>query len=234
MFIGESGIARVARRTCEAMRAAAIDDPHDIDRVRALGVVDLPTLQKKANFHYSVSLDLFGSEISTNAANAFSAGLKGRCRETRIDDDHRLIDATYPVLKLVDGALETVDAPALTAVNVRLRDDYTRDATRGLERLNKIIAGAGVEFRLELPHVAFHRAIGEFAGVNASPSGELLDAGTWRRRRHDWLPSDDDNAFIASLMKPCREPGRYAAWIAAPKTQIDNKPGDFEYVRLQA
>src|SRR3984885_12554198 len=117
MFVGETGVGRVIQRTCEAMRDAGIDDPTDMARVRALGVIDLPTLQKKLNLHYSLSLDLFGSEVSTNAANAFNASLKGRHRETRIDDDHRLEDATYPVLKLVDGAIAQVKAPALTALN---------------------------------------------------------------------------------------------------------------------
>ena len=57
--------------------------------MRALGVIDLPTIQKKLNLHYSLSLDLFGSEVSTNAANAFNAGIKGRYRETQIEDDHQ-------------------------------------------------------------------------------------------------------------------------------------------------
>ena len=34
--------------------------PYDINRVRDLGVIDLPTIQKKLNLHYSLSLDLFG------------------------------------------------------------------------------------------------------------------------------------------------------------------------------
>ena len=92
---------------------------------RALGVIDLPTMKKKLNLHYSLSLDLFGSEVSTNAANAFNASLKGRFQETKIEDDHRLESSTYPVLKLVDGAIKRVDEPALTALNMRLRDDYT-------------------------------------------------------------------------------------------------------------
>src|SRR5437868_5755623 len=85
MFIGQSGIGRVIERSCAAMREAGIDDPSDIERVRALGVVDLPTMQKKLNLHYSLSLDLFGSEVSTNAANAFNAGIKGRYKETQIE-----------------------------------------------------------------------------------------------------------------------------------------------------
>src|SRR2546425_11371606 len=62
MFVGQSGVGRIIDRTCAAMRAAGVDDPSDIDRVRALRVIDLPTLQKRANLHFSLTLDLFGSE----------------------------------------------------------------------------------------------------------------------------------------------------------------------------
>ncbi len=178
MFVGETGVGRILQRTCEAMKEAGIEDVDDIERVRALGVIDLPTMRKKLNLHYSLSLDLFGSEVSTNAANAFNAGLKGRFQETKIEDDHKLESSTYPVLKLVDGEIKRVDEPALTAVNMRLRDDYTADCQRGLDRWNKIIERTGVDFKLELPHVAFHREIGEFRDVDASPSGERA-----RRRR---------------------------------------------------
>src|SRR6201995_1914079 len=108
MFVGETGITRIVQRTCEAMREAGIDDPTDIAKVRALGGIRLPTLQKKLNLHYSLSLDLFGSEVSTNAANAFNAGLKGRFRETSIEDDHQLESAIYPVLKMVNGVITKV------------------------------------------------------------------------------------------------------------------------------
>ena len=106
MFVGETGVARVIERTCEAMKAAGIDDPYDIDRIRNLGVIDLPTIQKKLNMHYSLSLDLFGQEVSTNAANAFNYGIKGRYMEHRLDDDHKLTDATYPVTQFVDGQIK--------------------------------------------------------------------------------------------------------------------------------
>src|SRR6266481_521184 len=127
MFVGQSGIGRIIERTCQAMRAAGIDDPDDIERVRAQGVIDLPTIQKRANLHFSLTLDLFGSEISTNAANAFNAGLKGRYLEDQIDDDHVLIGATYPVLRLRNGQIAREELPALSALNMRLRDDYTQD-----------------------------------------------------------------------------------------------------------
>jgi len=232
MFVGETGVGRTIERTCEAMKAAGIDDPYDIARVRALGVVDLPTLQKKANLHFSLSLDLFGSEVSTNAANFYNSGLKGRFNETKIDDDHLLTGASYPVLKFVDGAIKIVDEPALTAINMRLRDDYVRDCQGGVSRWNRIIDKAGIKFQLTLPSVAFNRAIGEFRSVHASPEGQHLSDGEWAARRDEWLPSKDDGAFIESLMKPCWEPGKYAGWISAPKVGIDSKPGDFEYVKI--
>jgi benzoyl-CoA 2,3-epoxidase subunit B len=216
------------------MRQAGIEDPHDIDKVRGLGVIDLPTMQKKLNLHYSLSLDLFGAEVSTNAANAFTCGIKGRFQETRINDDHRLEHATYPVLKLIDGEIKRVDEPALTAINMRLRDDYTADCQRGLDRWNKIIAKTGVGFGLVLPHVAFHRQIGEFRDLKASPGGQILDDAAWNAGKDQWLPSTADGDFIQSLMKPVTALGQFASWIAPPRVGIDNKPGDFEYVKIAA
>ena len=232
MFVGETGVGRTIERTCEAMKAAGIEDPYDVNRVRALGVVDLPTLQKKANLHFSLSLDLFGSEVSTNAANFYNSGLKGRFNETRIDDDHLLTGAVYPVLKYVDGAIKMVDEPALTAINMRLRDDYVKDCQGGVSRWNRIIDKAGIKFQLALPSVSFNRAIGEFRNVHASPEGQLLSDGEWAARKDEWLPSKDDGAYIESLMQPCWDRGQYAGWISAPKVGIDSKPGDFEYVKI--
>src|SRR6186997_1163972 len=153
MFVGETGVGRAIEATCAAMKAAGIEDPYDINAVGKLGVIDLPTMQKKANLHFTLSLDLFGSEVSTNAANYYNCGLKGRFQETRLEDDHQLRNATYAVSKLVDGKVKMVEEPALTAINMRLRDDYVADCAKGVERWNKVIEKSGIKFRLELPHV---------------------------------------------------------------------------------
>jgi benzoyl-CoA 2,3-dioxygenase component B len=50
--------------------------------------------------------------------------------------------------------------------------------------------------------------------------------------KDDFLPSDADGDFIAGLMQPTVEPGKFASWIAPPKVGIDNKSGDFEYVKI--
>ena len=177
MFVGETGVTRVIQATCEAMKKAGISDPYDIDKVRKLGVIDLPTIQKKANLHFSLTLDLFGNEISTNAANAFHAGLKGRFREDRLKDDHQLENDTYPVLRLIDGKIQAEDAPALSALNMRLRDDYVVDCNVGVARWNKVIEGFGIPFQIKLPHVAFHRHIGEFSRTTADVDGNDAVAG---------------------------------------------------------
>ncbi len=232
MFVGETGVTRVIQRTCDAMKESGIADPYEIEKVRKLGVIDLPTIQKKANMHFSLTLDLFGNEISTNAANAFHAGLKGRYREDRLKDDHELESGTYPVLRFIDGQIKNDDASALSALNMRLRDDYVADCQVGVDRWNKVIADAGIPFEIKLPHVAFHRHIGEFSRTNADADGKILSPAEWTHRRTDFLPSESDKDFIESLMQPQFETGKYASWIAPPKIGIDNKPGDFEYVKI--
>lgn len=232
MFVGESGVSRVIQRTCEAMKEAGIDDADEIEKVRALGVIDLPTIQKKLNLHYTLSLDLFGGEVSTNAANAFNAGIKGRYQELKIDDDHQLKDATYPVVGLQDGHIITTDVPALTAVNMRLRDDYVRDAAGGVKRWNMVIKKIGIDFEMIMPHQGFHRQIGVFAKAHVSPQGDVISAEEWQLKSKDWIPSTADGDFIQSLMQPQFEPGEYANWISPPRVGIDNKPGDFEYVQI--
>ena len=226
MFVGESGISRIVQRTCEIMRE------HDTDDVRKYGVVDLPTIQKWMNFHYSICLDLFGQERSTNAANYFSMGLKGRYQEGKIDDDHQLDDAVYNVPAFEDGKIVSLEVPAITASNERLRADFTKDSQRGVNRFNKIIKEQGVGFELTLPHEAFNRAIGAFAGVNAAPDGEIIADDDWAKRQAKWLPTEADREYIQSLMVPVTEPGKMASWIAAPRRGIHGQPIDYEYVKF--
>jgi benzoyl-CoA 2,3-dioxygenase component B len=225
-------VGRTIERTCQVMKENGIDDPYDTGRIRDLGVIDLPLIQKKLNLHYTLSLDLFGQEVSTNAANAFNAGIKGRYMENRLTDDHQLQQDTYTVWDFEDGKAVQKQVAALTAINMRLRDDYTKDAAGGVGRWNKIIEKHGVDFQLSLPHEAFHRKIGVFADKHFDPSGQPVSGAEYDAGLPKWLPTHADGDFIQSLMKPCYEPGQYARWIAPPKVGIDNRPGDFEYVKL--
>jgi benzoyl-CoA 2,3-epoxidase subunit B len=226
MFVGESGIMRVVNRSCELMR------DHDTNDIRPFGGIDLDTIQKFMNFHYSICLDLFGQEKSTNAANYYSMGLKGRFQETRIDDDHVLKDAILMTPEVRDGAVVMTETSALTATNERLRQEYAKDSQRGVNRFNKVLQHFGIDRELTLPHEAFNRSIGAFRGVNATPDGKIIDDEVWARRRDEWLPSEADYAFVKSLMKPVTEPGKMAGWIAPPKRGIHGQPLDFDYVRF--
>jgi benzoyl-CoA 2,3-dioxygenase component B len=226
MFVGETGISRILQRTCDLMRE------HKTDEVGRFGGMDLRLMQKYLNFHFSVSLDLFGSEISTNAANYYTMGIKGRFEEARKEDDHQLKDATYVINEIAGDTIRLVDVPALTSINERLRDDYVTDCARGVARWNKLIQRAGIDFELKLPHRAFHRAIGNFSSIRVAPDGRVITQAEWDRNHQQWLPTDQERAFVASLMVPVTEPGKYASWIAPPPRGINNQPIDHPYVRF--
>ena len=226
MFVGESGVKRVVQRTAELMR-----DQDTVD-VRPFGGIDLGTIQRYINFHYSVSLDLFGGERSTNAAAYYNAGLKGRYNETKINDDHLLSETFQLVPEWRDGAPTMADVPAINALNECLRQDFVRDCARGLARWNTVLEEHAIITRLSLPHIAFNRRIGNFADYHVTPEGVPLDEEQWAEQCHEWLPSDKDKAFVSSLMQPVTERGKIAGWIAPPPRGIDGLPFDYEYVRL--
>jgi benzoyl-CoA 2,3-dioxygenase component B len=229
MFVGESGVGRVINRTCQVMTQLKTDDPK---KLREAGVIDLPTIQRYLNFHFSVTIDLFGADESSNAATFYSTGLKGRYEEGKRVDDHQLRGQTYRVLQAVGGQIVEKEVPMLNALNEVLRDDYIKDSVAGVERWNKIIEKAGIPFRLKVPHKAFHRNIGALAGVKVSPEGQVVSEAEWAARQDEWLPSAGDRAFVQSLMGRVVEPGKFANWIAPPVMGINRQPVDFEYIRF--
>ena len=229
MFVGESGISRVIQRTAQKMNELKTDD---VGKLRAAGVIDLPTIQRYINFHFSVTIDLFGADESSNAATFYSSGLKGRYEEGKRLDDHVLKGQTYKVIEAKDGQLVEKDVPMLNALNEVLRDDYIKDSVSGVERWNKVLDKAGIAFRLKVPHKAFHRNIGALAGVKVSPDGRVVSEAEWNASVGQWLPSNEDRAYVASLMGRVVEPGKFANWIAPPVMGINRQPVDFDYVRF--
>jgi len=229
MFVGESGVSRVIQRTCQVMKETGIEDPAEL---RRLGVIDLPTIQRYLNFHYSVTIDLFGADQSSNAAIFYSSGLKGRYEETKRTDDHLLKGDGYKILEVKDGALVEKEVPMLNALNEVLRDDFIKDSAGGVMRWNKVIEKAGLSFRLTLPHKAFNRHIGTFAGIRVSPDGRAISEAEWALNVNQWLATEEDRAYVASLMGRVVETGKYANWIAPPPIGINKQPIDFEYIRF--
>ncbi len=229
MFVGESGISRVLARTCQVMNELKTDDPA---KIRAAGVIDLPTIQRYLNFHFSVTIDLFGADESSNAATFYSSGLKGRYEESKRDDDHQLRGQTYGVLEARNGQLVEKQVPMLNALNEVLRDDYIKDSVAGVGRWNKVMEKNGIPFRLTTPHKAFHRQIGALSGIKVSPDGRVVTDSEWSAMKDQWLATDADRAFVAGLMGRVVDAGKFANWIAPPAMGINRNPVDFDYVRF--
>lgn len=223
MFVGDTGIGRIVRRTTEVMNELKSDGPQ---KVRAAGAIDLPMIQKYMNFWFSSALDLFGSEISSNAASYFANGLKGRPDES-LYDDH---------VAAGEYALETPDGPQTVsmrnAMNEITRSAYVRDCENGVKRWNNIIKKAGIDFELRLPSIRFRRTVGAWANIPTDPAGNRITPEAFAAGIANWIPTPEDQAFVASVMQPVLEPGKVAAWIAPPDRGINNLPVDYEYVRV--
>jgi benzoyl-CoA 2,3-dioxygenase component B len=228
MFVGTTGIDRVVERSVQLMKEK------DTDEVGPHGAIPLSVVQKYLNFHYTVSLDLFGGETSTNVANYFTAGLKGRWSEERRKDDHQLTSEGIWVDSVTDGGeIGQSEVAALLGLNADLRREYISDCQNGVNRWNRILEEADVPQRLKLPSVAFNRKVGAFSGIEATPDGERISAGEWQRRKGQWLPNAVDKTHVRSLMQPVHERGKIAAWIAPPRQGINGKPFEYDYVHLQ-
>jgi len=226
MFVGTTGVQRIVERTAQVMKEnggkATFED----------GVIPLEVIQKYLNFQFSVSMDLFGSEQSTNAGNYYSSGLKGRWQETRRKDDHVLLDDARMMSYVEDGEIKEKEVRMLSALNLDLRDEYAADCANGVRRWNQELEDAELEDRLLLPHEGFNRKVGVYAGHFVSPEGEVLDEATYEQQLGDWLPTPEDRQAVADLMVPEYEYGKFASWIAAPKTGINDQPVEFDYVHL--
>jgi benzoyl-CoA 2,3-dioxygenase component B len=225
MFVGDTGVNRVVQRTAELMNA------HGDDGVRKAGGIPLDLLQRYINLWYSLSLDLFGGEISSNASNYFATGLKGRYREGR-REEHLALDQFYKMPVIEGEKIVTQDVPLRNAMNEVLRDAYVDDCMKGLARWNKSLTKAGLSDRLTVPDRKFHRNIGIYSDTSFTPEGVMVSSDEFEAKRGEWLPSEADETYVATLMQPVVKPGQMASWIAPPPKGINGQVKDFEYVRL--
>lgn len=225
MFVGDTGVNRVVQRTAELMNA------HGDNGVRKAGGIPLCIIQRYINLWYSLSLDLFGGEISSNASNYFATGIKGRYREGRYDE-HTALQQFYHMPVIENGSLTRQEVPMRNAMNEVLRDAYVDDCLKGLKRWNKSLVKAGLSDRLTVPDRKFNRNIGIYSDFEFTPEGVMLSADEFAAKRDNWLPSADDEAYVDSLMQCVVAPGEMANWIAPPGKGINGTPLDFEYVRF--
>ena len=226
MFVGTTGVQRVVERT------AALMVEHGTEDVFAYGGISLAVIQKYLNFQFAVSMDLFGSEQSSNAGNYYTSGLKGRWGETRRKDDHVLLGQERTMRSVEADTLVEKTVPLLNALNLDLRDEYVADCENGVRRWNQALEDAGLQQRLTLPHEGFFRKVGTYAGHPISPAGEVLSEAAFQSRLADWVPSPKDREQVAALMQPVYEPGEFAGWIAPPAQGINEQSVEFDYVRF--
>jgi benzoyl-CoA 2,3-epoxidase subunit B len=235
MFVGETGVDRVVQRACELMLQAGSDDP---EAVHKLGGVPLDMLQRHLNLWFSVSEDLFGSEISSNAADFFASGLKGRYKEAQYDD-HIALDKSYELTAPGDdGRLVKTSVPLRNAMNEVLRDQYVADCQRAVDKWNRtierVLGERAAGHKLRLPSRRFHRHIGAYsmpAGHHFDPDGNPISAAAFAEQTRGWLPTPEDRAYLKEIQKPVLEPGKIAGWVAPPARGINGQPFEFEYVR---
>jgi benzoyl-CoA 2,3-epoxidase subunit B len=226
MFVGDTGLSRVVKRTAQLMKENPNED------VQAFGGIPLDIIQKYINFWFSYSLDLFGGEISSNSADFFAAGLKGRFKEREQYTDHVATEGTFTLMVVEDGTLVPREVPLRNALNEVLRGEYVKDCEKGLARWNKALADEGISQRLYLPNIRFHRHVGEYAAHYFDIEGNLISKPEFEAKKSDWLPTIEDRDCVRSLMQPVMEVGKIANWIAPPAAGIKGKPFEFEYVRL--
>lgn len=225
LFVGQSGVQRVIRRSCELMKH------HDTDEIKPFGGIPLTLLQKYVNFWYASSLDLFGSEISSNASNYFAAGLKGRAYEEKLHTEHIALAQNYGIELVNNQQLEFKQVPLRSAMNELLRDAYTLDCEKVMEKWNKEVQQHGISFTFSLPHKRFNRQVGEYAQASFDLRGHVITKEEWQLNRDNWLPTESEKQFVKSLMKPVTEPGKTASWIASPAKGINGQPVDLAYVK---
>lgn len=225
LFVGQTGVQRVIRRACELM------NEHDTEDIQKFGGIPLGIIQKYINFWFSSSVDLFGSEVSSNAATYFASGLKGRAYEEKLYADHKAIDGHYDFLNFHAGKLTKDEVPLRNAVNEILRDSYVSDIDKAVLKWNKEIAKHNISFEVSIPSRLFNRTVGCYSEGIFDPKGQLISKADWENQKGTWLPTEADRTFVKSLMRPEYGRGKIADWIAPPLRGINGNPFDLEYVK---
>ncbi len=238
MFVGETGVGRIIQRAMDLEKEAPGGD------VRKLGGIDLDTIQKYVNYWFAYSLDLFGGEISSNAADYFAAGLKGRFHEGGRTygiydpdqskyDDHVCLEGFHTIPVIKDGKLVGEEVPLRNAMNELLREEYAADCQKAVDRWNRILQKGGHDFRMSLPSTRFFRRQGIYTGTHFDLQGNVISEAEFQKNESTWLPTDSDRAYVESLMAAAvTEPGKMANWIAAPRKGINGNEQEFEYVKF--
>ena len=222
---GENGVGRTIHRTAELLKQGK--DP------RAEGAFPLDLIQRYINFWSSASFDLFGGEDSTNAAEAFASGLKGRYREgDGIYKDPQALNQFYTMERPEGDRMTTQEIPLRRAMNALLLDAYVADCKRIVNRWQRDLTKFDLGLDVTLPSQKFNRRQGVYSEHYFTPEGELTTEADFEKHRDEWLPTTADRECVQSCMIGVQEPGKIANWISPPARGVNEQPFDFEYVKL--
>ena len=203
--------------------------------MRKVGGIDIPTIQKHLNQWFSLSLDLHGSEVSSNAASYFANGLKGRAKEDTFDEHVVQERRTTTWSSSRTGKPVTKEVLMRNAMNEVLRDWYVGDCAAGVDPLEPDPRGAR--------HVGPAAAAGSQVpprhrhvfGLPLRSERRAAERGAVGEAEVRVAPSAADTEYLLSIMdEPVFEPGKFANYIAPPRRGINQQPIDFEYVRTEA
>jgi benzoyl-CoA 2,3-dioxygenase component B len=186
--------------------------------VRRLGGIDLPTIQKFINLWFSLSLDLHGNEISTNAASYFANGLKGGRRKRSGTTTGR---PSVLRARVRPTAARRKAIPMRTAMNEVLRDWYVGDCAGRRRALEHDLraprhVGSAAPARSQVQPRHRHVLVAALRSAGAPLSDEEWDARSTNgcRRRRPRIPPQHHG-------EPVYEPGKFANYIAPPLAGVN-------------
>src|SRR5436190_2006369 len=228
VYLLHSQFGRDGREEAEALLERRSGDP---DKPRILGAFNAPVDNWLDFFMFTIFTDRDGKYQLLALAES---GFDPLSRTTRfmLTEEAQALAQYYRMTVPKDGAVVEEDVPLRNAMNEVLRDAYVEDCQRGVDRWNKHLERAGTTVRLRLPSKRFYRHIGLYAEMPFDADGHLLERSEWDRRRGEWLPTEKDRAYVATLQKAVRDPAQIANWIAKPARGIKGLPFEYEYVRL--
>jgi benzoyl-CoA 2,3-dioxygenase component B len=212
LFVGQTGIERILRRTAQLMK----EDPNE--EVLKKGGIPLEMIQRRINYWFSYSLDLFGAEIGTNAGDWFAEGLKGRFHERSKYEDHKALHQTFNLTLVEQEKLVTQEVDLRKAMNEVLREEYIKDCQLVLRKWNSALEEEGISHKMTLPNSRFNRRQGAYKNHFFDLEGHLISKEAFLKQKRNWLPYEEDDVYLESIMHPVYERGKIAHWIAPPQT----------------
>ena len=157
MFVGETGVGRVVKRTLEVMKEIGTDDPQAIRASRRDRPADDPALHELLVHVVARPVRLRGLVQCREFLRQRHQGPAGRRRSTRITS------APMRRYELETPQGKESGQPAQRHERSDAQS-YIKDCEIGVKRWNMQIQRAGHDFRLSLPSPRFRRSIGAWAG----------------------------------------------------------------------